>query len=330
MAERPRWGWWQLSMELPEALEDSLLWKLPELGVHRLAVCHRPEPPLGRELVAWLPEAEWPLAARQALEEALQPLGAPFDQAMPPLRWEQVADEDWSLSWKQHWRPDPIGESLLVLPAWLEVPPEAAGRTVIRLDPGPAFGTGSHPSTRLCLEGMERLAAARGSMGAPADAPLRGLRVADLGCGSGLLGLAALALGADAVLAVDTDALAVAATQENSALNGFSALSVRLGSAERLADLLAGQPADLLLCNILAPVIAELSGWFGRLLAPQGLGLLSGLLVSQAEGLIATLGEAGWRATLSACQEPWALLTIERNDSSRPEAPNQSRLHKAH
>ena len=303
-------GWWQLSLALPEELEESLLWRLPQLGVNRVAICHRPQTPQERELVAWLPEADWPEGERRALEEALRPLGEPFALALPPLRWQRVAEEDWSLSWKRHWGPDPIGQSLLVLPAWLEVPPEARGRRVIRLDPGPAFGTGSHPTTRLCLEGMESLAAARVPSGAPADAPLAGLRVADLGCGSGLLGLAALALGAEAVCAVDTDPLAIRATHDNTALNGFTGLTVALGSADALEELQGGTPADLLLCNILAPVIAELSPSFRRLLAPAGQGLLSGLLLSQADALIRALEGQGWEASVIASRDPWALLRL--------------------
>lgn len=308
-------GWWRLAIALPLELEDSLLWKLPELGVHRLAICHRPEAPLERELVAWLPEIDWPAAERAALEEALRPLGEPFHLALPPLRWQRVADEDWSSTWKRHWRPDPIGHTLLVLPAWLEVPPEAEGRRVIRLDPGPAFGTGSHPTTRLCLEGLEVLADARLRGGASPEAPLAGLRVADLGCGSGLLGLGALALGAETVLAVDTDPLAIRATAENAALNGATALAVALGSSDVLEELLGGEPADLLLCNILAPVIAELSPSFRRLLVPGGQGLLSGLSLSQAEELIRTLERQGWQATVAASRDPWALLWLrERED----------------
>lgn len=297
-------------MALPGELEESLLWRLPQLGVPRVAVCHRPEPPWERQLIAWLPEADWPEGERLALEEALQPLGDPFSLAMPPLRWQRVADEDWSLSWKRHWGPDPIGQTLLVLPAWLEVPPEARERRVIRLDPGPAFGTGSHPTTRLCLEGLERLAASRVGAGAPPGAPLAGLRVADLGCGSGLLGLAALALGAEVVLAVDTDPLAIRATQDNAALNGVTALTVALGSAATLEELLGGQPADLLLCNILAPVIAELSPSFRQLLAPGGQGFLSGLLLGQGDDLIQRLAEEGWKASVMASQDPWALLQL--------------------
>lgn len=304
-------GWWKLSLPLPGELEESLLWRLPQLGVQRLAVQHHPASPLDRELVAWLPESDWPEANRHALETALQPLAAPFALQLPPILWERVDDEDWSSSWKQHWAPDPIGQTLLVLPAWLDEPPEAQGRRVIRLDPGSAFGTGSHPTTRLCLEGLEALGLARVQCGeAPATQPLEGLRVADLGCGSGLLALAAHALGAAAVFAVDTDPLAIRATQANAALNGIHSIAAAVGSTHALQDLLQGVGADVLLCNILAPVIADLAGDFNQLLAPSGEGLLSGLLVSQADGLIGSLQAMGWHASLAAVEAPWGLLKM--------------------
>ncbi len=300
-----------LSMPVPGELEESLLWRLPELGVTRLAVLHAPGTPLERELVAWLPESDWPETDLRQLERALQPLAEVFATTLPPLRWQRVADEDWSLTWKQNWAPDPIGGSLLVLPAWLEEPAEAQGRHVIRIDPGLAFGTGAHPTTRLCLEGLEALGTERVERGcAPDGSPLAGLRVADLGCGSGLLGLAALALGAEGVWAVDTDPLAIRATNENAALNAVTTIHTAVGSIDELELLLQGQSADVLLCNILAPVIAELAEKFARILNPNGLGLLSGLLVSQADELIATLGAQGWQASLRASQDPWALLTL--------------------
>jgi ribosomal protein L11 methyltransferase len=305
-------GWWKISLPLPGELEESLLWKLPELGVTRLAVLHAPGTPLERELVAWLPRSDWPETDLRQLERALRPLAEVFATTLPPLRWQPVADEDWSLTWKQHWAPDPIGESLLVLPAWLEEPPEAQERHVIRIDPGLAFGTGAHPSTRLCLEGLDVLGRERVDRGgASVQKPLAGLRVADLGCGSGLLGLAALALGAEEVWAVDTDPLAIRATTNNAALNAVTTIHATVGSIDALERQLEGQLADVLLCNILAPVIAELAEGFSRILNPKGLGLLSGLLVSQADELIATLGAHGWQANLRAIQAPWALLTLE-------------------
>ena len=291
--------WWRLSMPCPPELEESLAWKLNDLGLHRFAVQHSPETPHQKTLLVWLPQPEWPIAEREQLLASLEPLSQPFGLAFPAGIWDEVADEDWSLSWKQHWQPDPVGQQLLNLPAWLEVPMEHADRLVIRMDPGSAFGTGSHPTTRLCLEALEA-------------APPQGLLVADLGCGSGVLGLASLLLGADAVLAADTDSLAVRATEGNRTLNDCSEqrLKVALGSVETLQALLAGRQADLLLCNILAPVIEALSPGFESLIAPNGRALLSGLLVDQAPRLKEVLKTQGWRVTQELAQGRWGLLEI--------------------
>ena len=293
--------WWRLSLPVETELEESLLWKLNDLGLHRVAIQHAPESPDQRTLLAWLPAHEWPEDQRIELFSSLAPLALTFGQTLAQPVWDELADEDWSRSWKQHWQPDPVGQMLLILPAWLGVPEEHAQRLVLKMDPGSAFGTGSHPTTRLCLEALEQQ-------------PPATLRVADLGCGSGVLGLAALALGARQVLAVDTDSLAVSATADNAALNGLSAdaLRVRQGSVEVLQNLLAQQPADLLLCNILAPVIEALAPSFESLLAKEGRALLSGLLVDQAPRLKQVLGELGWTVTLSAEQGRWGLLEIRR------------------
>lgn len=303
-------SWWRLELlSLPE-LEESLIWKLNALGIPRVAVRHRPEQPEQRQLVAWLPAADWPEAERIQLVQALAPLADTFGLSLPEVSWEEQDDEDWSLSWKQHWQADPVGQRLLILPAWLELPPEHADRLVIRMDPGSAFGTGSHPTTRLCLEAIEQLAEQRGAQGAPDLGPIR---VADLGCGSGILGIAALLQGATTVAASDTDSLAVRATRDNAVVSGFAdRLTVELGSVECLAEVLEGRPADLLLCNILAPVIEALCPAFDTVLAPTGLGLLSGLLVDQAPRLQAALEEQGWRAELTAQQSQWGLMTIRR------------------
>jgi len=293
-------AWWRLELAALPELEESLVWKLDVLGIPRVALQHRPEAPDQRQLIAWLPEIDWPADQRQQLEQALAGLADPFGLALPPITWTHQADEDWSLTWKQHWQADPVGARLLILPAWLECPEEHADRLVIAMDPGSAFGTGSHPTTRLCLEAIETMA-------------LAGLRVADLGCGSGVLGLGALKLGAASVCAADTDSLAVRATTDNAALNGLSgAVAVRLGSVEALAELLDGQPADLLLCNILAPVIEALCPVFNQVLAAGGVGLLSGLLVDQAPSLQRVLADEGWQGELTGQQSQWGLMTIKR------------------
>ena len=303
-------SWWRLELPALPELEESLVWKLNALGIPRVALRYRPEAPDQRQLVAWLLEADWPEPERRQLEHALAPLADTFGLTLPPLTWEQQDDEDWSLSWKQHWQADPVGQRLLILPAWLDLPPEHADRLVIRMDPGSAFGTGSHPTTRLCLEALQQLANQRGSSEAP---DLGSIRVADLGCGSGILGIAALLQGASSVAAADTDSLAVRATRDNAVVSGFAdRFTVELGSVERLAEQLEGRPADLLLCNILAPVIEALCPAFHTVLAPDGLGLLSGLLVDQAPRLQQALAEEGWQAELSAQQSQWGLMTIRR------------------
>ena len=293
--------WWRLSLPVQAELEESLLWKLNVLGVHRLAVQHAPETPDQRILLAWLPAHEWPEEQRSELFCSLTPLAETFGLVLAQPVWDELADEDWSLSWKQHWQPDPVGERMLILPAWLDVPDEHAHRLVLKMDPGSAFGTGSHPTTRLCLEALEQH-------------PPSGLRVADLGCGSGVLGLAALGLGALQVLSVDTDSLAVRATTDNAVLNDLpiGALKVTNGSVEALAKLLEEQPADLLLCNILAPVIEALAPHFSSVLHAGGRGLLSGLLVEQAPRLTDVLGSLGWTVEPLAEQGRWGLLEIRR------------------
>jgi len=293
--------WWRLSLPVQPELEESLLWKLTVMGLHRVAVQHAPEAPEQRTLLAWLPAQEWPEDQRQQLIASLVPLAETFGLKLADPRWDELADEDWSLSWKQHWQPDPVGQTLLILPAWLSVPQEHAQRLVLKMDPGSAFGTGSHPTTRLCLEALE-------------VTPPSGQRVADLGCGSGVLGLAALGLGAREVIAVDTDSLAIRATADNAELNGLSpeALLVRQGSVETLEGLLGGNPADLLLCNILAPVIEALAPGFQPVLRPDGRGLLSGLLVEQAPRLTEVLQGLGWSVQAQASQGRWGLLEIRR------------------
>ncbi len=296
--------WWRLELLLLPQLEESLLWKLESLGIHRYAVQFLPNNPSKRTLLVWLPADIWSKKEREKLVEALIPLAENLELTLPSHVWEKVDDEDWSLSWKKHWQPDAVGNRMLILPAWLEVPENYSDRVILRLDPGCAFGTGSHPTTRLCLEALEE------------DSP-RDLRVADLGCGSGILGLAALGFGAKEVLAVDTDSLAVRSTIENARLNKWdeSRLLVQLGSLEALESLLKDDPADLLLCNILASVIERLAPSFGHLVTSNGQAILSGLLIEQVPRLSDLLESLGWLVEPVVAKAGWGLLHIRRGPS---------------
>ncbi len=182
-------------------------------------------------------------------------------------RWhiERFADRAWERVWLDDFRPIDCGHGLWICPRHLSPPAPAA--TNLRLDPGLAFGTGTHPTTRLCLERLART-------------PPRGQHLIDYGCGSGILGIAALLLGAQRVEAVDIDPQALRATRDNAEANGV---------AERitvhLADELPALEADGLLANILAGPLVELMPRFHRCLRPGGWIVLSGILADQA-GLV--------------------------------------------
>ena len=294
---------WRLAWTCSAALEDSLLWRLEQLGIGHTATVREPDAATEDEVVtvlAWLDRRAWS-------EQQVRTLAAPLTQLAavlpaPPPRFSLTVQvrEEWGSSWKRHWRAEPVGNTLLVLPAWLDCPPGHHHRHTLRLDPGRAFGTGEHPSTRLCMEALERR-----------QEVLEDALVVDLGCGSGILAVTALALGAERVVAGDVDTMAVSASRENGALNGHGAerLQVVHGSSQELIPWV-GDGADVLLCNILAPVILQLAPDFARLLKPTGQGWLSGLLVSQVDAVQGRMATSGWRAELAATQQDWALLAF--------------------
>ena len=189
-------SWLRLEQEFSFELEDSFYWLLSKLDIHRFSFEHDPDNNSTQKLFIWLPLNEWSVRDQEILVQSLISLTEPFDLTLPECKWIQVKDEDWSLSWKKNWKPDPVGKLILILPAWLDVPEKFLERKIVRLDPMSAFGTGSHPSTRLCLEALD-------------NAPPLGQTIADLGCGSGILSLTALKLGAKSTFSVDTDSLAI-------------------------------------------------------------------------------------------------------------------------
>ena len=181
------------------------------------------------------------------------------------LRVEILEDKDWEREWMQHYRPLRFGESLWLCPSWLQ-PPDPDAVTIM-LDPGLAFGTGTHPTTAMCLELL-------------ADDPPSGQRVVDFGCGSGVLGIAALLLGASEVLATDTDAQALTATWANAETNHVEAGRLRVMHP---GDVHAEERAGLVIANILAGPLCELAPTLCRLLEPGGRLVLSGILESQVD-----------------------------------------------
>lgn len=220
----------------------------------------------------YLPIDDALTTVRQKLEEALWHLGRIQPLPEPDFRLVQAAD--WAEAWKEHFQPFPAGRRLMIAPTWAAVDP--AGRVVLGIDPGMAFGTGTHPSTQLCLELLDEFLDER-RKASPS--------IIDVGCGSGILAIAALKLGARRALAVDTDPEAVKAARENAAINGVQErLEVGLGS---IGEVLAGEftlrRAEIIVANILAPVLVRLLGeGLGDLMMPGGVLILSGILGEQA------------------------------------------------
>lgn len=212
------------------------------------------------------------------------------------LKVTPMEEEDWANGWKRYYQPLEIGQRLYVVPEWLDHK-APAGRVSLILNPGLTFGTGAHPTTQLCLEGVERYAKA-------------GDRVLDLGCGSGILSIAALRLGAGFALGVDIDPKAPDVAYENAAINGIDRESYKVLAGDVLGDEglrfeLGRQKWELILANIVADVIIPLSGVVGPWLAPGGRFLCSGIIDDRAEEVRAALERNGFRVERALERKGW-------------------------
>jgi len=235
---------------------------------------------------------------RQRLIEALWYLGRIREVPEPSF---QVIDEvDWTAAWKQHYKPVPIGKRLIIVPAWLESPD--ASRISIRIDPGMAFGTGTHPTTQLCLELLESYTPQGGN-------------ILDIGCGSGILSIAALKLGAARAFGVDVETESVQASNENAIVNDVAGqLEVALGSVDEIkAGVFDIQQTPLVIANILAHILMRLlDAGMGNLLMPEGVLLLSGILDEQMPDMQAKLTEHNLRIIEQRQIEDWVALAVSR------------------
>ena len=234
---------------------------------------------------------------RQRLEEALWHLGQIVP--IPQPAYKLIHDEDWMAAWKKHYHPIEIGRQWLILPAWMDPKPEEQ-RIVVKIDPAMAFGTGTHPSTQLCLQAIEQY------LEPDQD-------VMDVGCGSGILAISALKLGARFALAVDTDKVAVRATRKNADNNGIQAqMEIGQGSLQNILD--GGfsiKQAPFVLANILAPVIIRLfHEGLGELVAPGGVLVLSGILETQVPSVMGAVHQAGLSLIKQYQCDDWVALVV--------------------
>ena len=215
-------------------------------------------------------------------------------QSLPGIEVTLVEDKDWERAWMDDFKPLQFGERLWIVPSWHDAPdPEAAN---LMLDPGLAFGTGTHPTTALCLQWLD-------------GQQVQGKQVIDYGCGSGILGLAALLLGAEHVIGVDTDPQALEASRDNAQRNGVDPARLDLYLPDNEPD----TRADIMLANILAQPLIGLAQHLAVRVKPGGDLVLSGILSNQARDVMAAY-EPWFVMDEPEQKEEWIRLTGRRND----------------
>ena len=212
-----------------------------------------------------------------------------------------MADEDWENSWKRYYKPIPVGEGLLVLPKW-EPEPEGNTRRVLKLDPGLAFGTGGHATTRMCLEFLEGL-------------ELEGARALDLGCGSGILGIGALILGCADCTGCDIDPKSPEAAADNAALNGIAPERYHMYVGDVLSDrrlrAKLGSGYDVVLANIVSDVIIPLAPYARECVRPGGRFIASGIIEGRQDEVAAAIAAAGFEIRAHLTEDGWHAYMCE-------------------
>jgi ribosomal protein L11 methyltransferase len=292
-------SWWEIQVACDPSMEDLVFWRLDDFGC-RGAVSETK--PYGYLIKTYLPQLQAQQLDLAALALLLRQDAICAGFSVPLVNWGLIDEEDWASSWKDHWQPQDIGDRFLINPAWLPMP--ETDRLIIKLDPGVAFGTGAHATTQLCLEALEMRLEESNSEA----------MIADVGCGSGILSIGALLLGAKRAYAVDVDPLAVLSTISNREMNQVESdrLIVAEGSLDWLIQNLSA-PVDGIVCNILAEVIIQLIPKMGEIAKPTTWGILSGILVEQVNPIAKTLEQHGWVMATLWRKQDWCCLNIRRS-----------------
>ncbi|HVM24363.1 MAG TPA: 50S ribosomal protein L11 methyltransferase [Candidatus Limnocylindrales bacterium] len=299
--------WLELSVtadvEAVEAVSEILGRVAGGSAVHPTALVRDPDDELAAREDVTAPYVvtahveDGPAAADQvdSTERALWHLQAFGLRPVGPLRVRAVDDVDWSEAWKRHYVPQRIGR-VVVVPSWVDERPRT-GDVTIRLDPGMAFGTGLHPTTRGCLALLQ-------------DLPMPGV-VLDVGCGSGILAISALALGAGHARGLDTDPVAVRVARENGERNG---VAHRLVVSEGSLPAEAQEAYPLVMANLVAAVLLELAPRLASHTAPGGTLVAGGIIEPRADEVIWALEAVGLRSVHRRDDGEWVSLRLERTE----------------
>ncbi len=294
-------NWYKLTFEIETNLEEIIIWKLNDLGISSYAFEILLNNKNNKKVIIWLPNLNWSESLRIKLVRNIKEVLDKNNYKTNCFEWSLIAQEDWISSWKKYWGPELVGDNLLVLPYWIELPEEYKNKKVIEIDPGAAFGTGSHPTTSLCLEKLEKIS-------------LSSNKILDIGSGSGVLSIAAKSFGAKEVYAIDNDYLAINSTESNFRLNfgTLDDLKTYLGPFDELVSKYSLKNFDLILCNILFEVIKGIIPEISNCLKKDGKVILSGILNSQKDEIFNLLNASNFQINDVSSKKDWVCITAQK------------------
>lgn len=275
-------------------------WDYLEDGLMELAHCETC-------ITVYLPEDGQGTETLSALRDMLAQLRAADPEHIYgrlEMQCSGIREEDWANNWKQYFKPFPVGKKLYIKPSWETPTAEAAGRTVLEIDPASSFGTGQHHTTRLCLELME------------SEIQPGATRLLDLGCGSGILFIGGLLLGAKSAYAVDIEENAVRIAGENAAENHLDPDSYTISCGNVITDAALteaiGTGYDVITANIVADVIKAMAPLFPRFLKPDGTLILSGIITERADEVLETVTAQGFAVLEKREASGWCAVKLRR------------------
>jgi ribosomal protein L11 methyltransferase len=282
--------WTEITLTVPDDLKDCVTGELSDLGSSGIWESGEPSPGY-TQLTAYFQNPP----ALDEIRSVLSPLFENADLIPPALKTGTIDDQDWGEKWKKSWKSFPMGRRFFIIPSWSDaVCPD--DRFPLIIDPGQAFGTGTHETTQLTLEAMEIWMEPRRA-------------VLDLGTGSGILAIAASFLEAKSIVACDNDPVAIEVARENLERNGVRGLGLMCGSI----DAVAGQAVGFLLCNLTADAILEILPEIHRVMRPLGIAVFSGILNSQSAEIRKPAQALGLTMLQEKTRGEWCALVMRRN-----------------